>query len=100
MEIRRELEETLTGVVKEHGLSQRLVMSLGSMTRLLRNRNLIDHHTSALLDDLRVLGNAAAHGSNETEFTKEDAFRYRKLADEARVKDVARLARSGSDRCS
>jgi hypothetical protein len=56
------------------------------LTRLLRNREIIDSQTSALLDDLRVLGNNAAHSPN-TEFTKEEALRYRTLADQM----IARL---------
>jgi hypothetical protein len=52
-----------------------------AMVRSLRNREIIDEHTSALLDDLRTVGNTAAH-SNTAEFTKEDAMRYRRLADQ------------------
>jgi hypothetical protein len=88
MEMRRELEEALRGVAKEYDLAPRVPMSLASITRMLRSRELIDRHTSALLDDLRAVGNAAAHGSNETEFSKEDALRYGKLADEI----ISRLA--------
>jgi hypothetical protein len=85
MELRRELEEYLRSVAIESNITSstyQLPMSLASITRLLRNRNLIDQHTSALLDDLRVVGNTAAHGGDETQFSKEDALRYRKLADE------------------
>jgi Domain of unknown function (DUF4145) len=85
MELRRELEEYLKSVAIEYDLTSPtypLPMSLASIIRLLRNRNIIDPHTSALLDDLRVVGNTAAHGGDGTEFSKADALRYRNLADE------------------
>ena len=43
--------------------------------------------TSALLDDLRTVGNAALHPDDDTTFTKGDALRYRALADRV----IARL---------
>lgn len=51
-----------------------------TLTRVLRNSGVIEQNTSALLDDLRVIGNNAAHNS-EVEYSVEDAIRYRKLAD-------------------
>ncbi|MGA8708197.1 MAG: DUF4145 domain-containing protein [Steroidobacteraceae bacterium] len=81
LELRRELEEFLKGVASEYNLDAR-PMSIASITRMLRSRNLIDSHTSALLDDLRAIGNAAAHAGNETQFSKEDAQRFRLLAEE------------------
>lgn len=86
MELRRELEDALGNVAQGYGLSLRIPSSLASITRVLRSKELIDQHTSAVLDDLRAVGNTAAHGGNETEFSKEEAFRYRQLAD-----DVIRL---------
>jgi len=41
-----------------------------------------DSNTFALLDDLRVIGNAAAHPSTSTSFTEEDAYRFRSLAEQ------------------
>jgi hypothetical protein len=46
------------------------ITGMRTMTRLLRSRGLIDHQTSALLDDLRVVGNTAAHRGSEVTFTK------------------------------
>ena len=49
---------------------------------VLRNHKIIDDRTSALLDDLRVIGNRAAHPQvSHEEFTKEEAMRFGKLAD-------------------
>jgi hypothetical protein len=95
MELRRELEEFLTGVAKEYNLPLPTPRSLGSITRMLRRREIIDQHASALLDDLRAVGNAAAHGGNQTEFSKDDALRYRNLADEfiRRLSGQLRLTR-------
>ena len=58
-------------------------MSLTTAIRILRNQGVIDERTSALLDDLRTIGNQAAHSSDGTEFTTEAALRFGKLADSA-----------------
>ncbi|HEY9455537.1 MAG TPA: DUF4145 domain-containing protein, partial [Bradyrhizobium sp.] len=55
---------------------QSLLMS----TRALRNKGIIGPQLSALLDDLRALGNNAAHGGPDVNFTKEEAERFRALA--------------------
>jgi hypothetical protein len=50
--------------------------------RELKNANAIDSNTFALLDDLRVIGNVAAHERTSTSFTEEDARRFRELAEQ------------------
>ena len=50
------------------------------LIRLLRSNRLIDGNTSALLDDLRNIGNAAAHDLSDP--TEIEAVRYKKLADQ------------------
>ena len=56
-------------------------MSLINSIRILRKEGIIDERTSALLDDLRAIGNQAAHSDDGTEFTKDEALRFGKLAD-------------------
>jgi hypothetical protein len=51
------------------------------IVRELREHGLIDPPTSALLDDLRVIGNNAAHG--DTEFSMVEAKRYKDLSETA-----------------
>jgi hypothetical protein len=58
-------------------------MSLTASIRILRNEGIIDERTSALLDDLRAIGNQAAHSEDGTQFTKDEALRFGKLADNA-----------------
>jgi len=60
-------------------------ISLLTATRILRKPGVIDERTSALSDDLRTIGNQAAHESEDgSEFTKEEAaLRFGKLADSA-----------------
>lgn len=58
-------------------------MTLTEAIRILRSKRIIDERTSALLDDLRTIGNQAAHSSDGGEFTKEAALRFGKLADSA-----------------
>jgi len=93
MEQRRELEDFLRGVSNEYNIVAPYPTSLASITRILRRRELIDQHTSALLDDLRAIGNAAAHGGRETQFSKEDALRYKNLADELMRQMKGEIAR-------
>ncbi len=47
-------------------------------TRVLRQNELIDVATANVLDDLRAVGNAAAHSEDEP--TTEDAIRFHSLA--------------------
>jgi hypothetical protein len=49
---------------------------------LIEVQSKIYDNTSALLDDLRVVGNNAAHG-DYVDFTKDDAMRFRELVDRA-----------------
>jgi Domain of unknown function (DUF4145) len=87
LETRTELESLLREVIKEV-TPQRITaiperpLSFVQMVRILRDQNMIDPGTSALLDDLRVIGNNAAHNS-EAVFTKDEAFRFRELTDKA-----------------
>lgn len=82
LEARTDVEEGLRSLAKTSNLLTSRVQSFLGLTRLLRSRGVIDPAISSLLDDLRVLGNNAAHNS-ETEFSKEDAMRYRTLANQA-----------------
>jgi hypothetical protein len=78
-EMRRELEYAVHNAAVRHGLasSQKgLLMGI----RELRNKGIIGPQLSALMDDLRNIGNKAAHGGPEVEFTKEEADRFRALA--------------------
>jgi hypothetical protein len=59
------------------------MLSLTTAIRILRNHHVIDDKRSALLDDLRVIGNRAAHSTDGDEFTKEEAVRFGKLADDS-----------------
>jgi hypothetical protein len=81
LEVRTDIEEAVRSVAKRSKLLTPKVQSTLGLTRLLRSREVIDAQTSALLDDLRVLGNNAAHNSNSI-FTKEEANRYRTLANQ------------------
>ena len=81
MEIRSELEEAVKGVLQRRGRFLDKPVSLLAATRILRGEKVIDEATSALLDDLRVIGNDAVHNGNR-EFTTGEALRVRKLADQ------------------
>jgi hypothetical protein len=82
LEQRRELEQELLNKVEEViGSPPKKSMTFSNAVRTLREREIIDPHLSGLLDDLRNLGNAAAHGNSE--LTKDDAAKYRDLANSA-----------------
>jgi hypothetical protein len=57
--------------------------SPSALIRELRTKEGIDPTTSALLDDLRGIGNAAAHPSTDQNITVDDARRYRDLTNQA-----------------
>lgn len=88
LEIRAELESAVYGLAESSGDPRKL--PFGNMIRLLRENELVDPGTSALLDDLRVLGNRAAHGPIQ-DFSVEDARRYKAIAD--RVMDSLQAAK-------
>ncbi len=83
LETRAEIEETVIKMAERlGGLEGKRTPSLLMAIRALRNRQVISPETSALLDDLRTVGNTAAHG-REVQFTKDEALRFRSLADQA-----------------
>jgi Domain of unknown function (DUF4145) len=81
VEIRSELEETVKEAVQRLGTFINKPVTLLTATRILRRQKVIDEATSALLDDLRAIGNDAVHNTSR-EFTTEEALRMRKLADQ------------------
>jgi hypothetical protein len=79
LEVGTQLEEAVRSYASTKGFahySRRYAL----LIRLLRSKKLIDANTSALLDDLQNIGNAAAH--NLSDPTEMEAFRYKKLADQ------------------
>ncbi|MER8532101.1 DUF4145 domain-containing protein [Mesorhizobium sp. M1005] len=78
LEIRAELDSAVYGLAESSGEPRKL--PFGNMIRLLRDHEILDSGTSALLDDLRVLGNRAAHETSH-DFSVDDARRYKAIAD-------------------
>lgn len=79
LEVGAQLEESVRSYASAHGLahhSRRYAL----LIRLLRSNRLIDANTSALLDDLRNISNAAVH--NLSDPTEVDAIRYKRMADQ------------------
>jgi hypothetical protein len=79
LEVGTQLEEAVRSYASAKGFahySRRYAL----LIRLLRSKKLIDANTSALLDDLQNIGNAAAH--NLSDPTEMEAIRYQKLADQ------------------
>lgn len=80
VELRSELERELARLwTAAFGHESR--GSLSGTIRLLEKREIIDTSTAALLNDLRGIGNTAAHGISSGLITSDDARRYRKLFD-------------------
>jgi hypothetical protein len=80
LEKRVELDQAIASLLHRDSYSKPISLSQG--LRLLRSQGMIDGITSALLDDLRVIGNRAAH-DGAAEFTKDEALRFGRLADQA-----------------
>jgi hypothetical protein len=79
LEVATQLEEAVRSYASVNGFahySRRYAL----LIRLLRSKRLIDANTSALLDDLQNIGNAAAH--NLSDPNEIEAMRYKKLADQ------------------
>ena len=86
LEKRADLEQAMRAVAEPYwagtSVSSPRNMTLTTAIRILRKHGIIDEKTSALLDDLRTIGNQAAHSADGTEFTKESALRFGKLTDD------------------
>jgi hypothetical protein len=82
LERSRELEAALSAYAKAMDIPTTNFRGMLQLTRELRKHELIDHTTSALLDDLRAIRNSAAHASN-AEISDQDALRFGDLANRA-----------------
>ena len=79
-EMRVNLEEAVRSFAQAIGMrTSSSYVNYASLIRNLRQNELIDANTSALLDDLRAIGNAAAH--NQSDPTEQDALRFRDMAE-------------------
>ncbi len=78
--MRGNLEEAVRSFGQAVGISNiSPYMNYASLVRELRKNELMDASTSALLEDLRAIGNAAAH--NQTNPTEQEALRFGELAE-------------------
>jgi hypothetical protein len=81
LDLRSSIEESIRALA-EARWPGKPYRGMWTVIRELKGINAIDANTFALLDDLRVIGNAAAHPSTSTSFTEEDAYRFRSLAEQ------------------
>jgi Domain of unknown function (DUF4145) len=79
LEYRAELDQAVREFAQAVGMTE-TSKPLGYLISALRENGLIDIHTSAALDDVRVLGNAAAHGDYK-EISAAEASRFGELAE-------------------
>lgn len=80
LDARTEIEQTAFNLLKQKG-ERNHSRGLLSTIRELRRLGMIDETASALLDNLRVIGNTAAH--EDAEITSAEALRYAELANTA-----------------
>jgi Domain of unknown function (DUF4145) len=84
LELRAALDTAIRGLAEQAGLSAAQRGSLTGLIRQLRVEDRIDPATSALLDDLRAIGNRAAHPvEGQEDFSLDEAYRYRDLTERA-----------------
>jgi hypothetical protein len=86
LEKRSDLEQTITKLAEpyilQHSPGSGKSHTLLEAIRVLRKEKIIDDKTSAVLDDLRVIGNQAAHQPEEPSVNnKVTALRFGKLVD-------------------
>ncbi|HUC49151.1 MAG TPA: DUF4145 domain-containing protein [Xanthobacteraceae bacterium] len=80
LEVRASLEEAVRSFADAIGMKNKdPYTNYASLIRNLRVSDLIDANTSALLDDLRAVGNSAAH--NQSDPTERDALKFAELAE-------------------
>jgi hypothetical protein len=77
----RRIELELVQLAERTGHSLMRGRSPLYLIRVLRSRGVLDPTTAALLDDLRALRNAAVHPGAGPPITREQALRFRDLAD-------------------
>jgi hypothetical protein len=92
LETRSELDDELRLFAERAGDLPAKNMPFVIIMRLLQTKELIDGSTFELLDDLRAIGNKVAHGPRNLEITKDEAIRYRELADEI-IRRLATISR-------
>ncbi len=76
-----DVENMLNTMALHHGLIDERVKSSSKLIKLMGSAKVIDHRTAAILDDLRSLRNAAAHGDAGRDISTNDALRFRALSD-------------------
>jgi hypothetical protein len=83
LEKRAELEQAVKELARTVEPDAQQHLNIASAIRTLRRLDAVQPAVSALLDDLRVIGNKAAHASDQSQYAKEDAIRFGDLADMA-----------------
>jgi MoxR-like ATPase len=79
LEYRAQLEQAVRDFAQSVGMVESR-RPFADLVRELRKHALIDSPTSAILDDLRTVGNSAAHRA-DNEFSLDEALRFRALAE-------------------
>jgi hypothetical protein len=80
LEVRADLEEAVRTFARTIGLiDDKVYRPYAALLRLMQRHELVDQNTSALLHDLRAIGNAAAH--NQSDPTEDEALRFYALAE-------------------
>jgi hypothetical protein len=81
MELRRELEDLVINTAMPlAGSAVSKGLTMLTATRILRSEGVINTQISQILDDLRNVGNTAAHVAGKAKLSYNDAVRYRSLA--------------------
>ena len=78
LEARASLEVALRGLARRADIRKPEIAPLTVLVRDLRQNGFIDDKTSGLIDDLRSIGNSAAHGGED--LTEEQALSYGKIS--------------------
>ncbi len=85
LDVRREIEAAVQSLAKYASYSTVTPNSILSLTRALGKQKIIDDQTIKLLDDLRIIGNSAAH-NHGANISFEEAVRFRELANKAIIR--------------
>jgi hypothetical protein len=78
---RRDLEHAINSLARAAGVNPKEYQSTRQLVRSLGQQDIVEPQLATLLDDLRKIGNRAAH--NPGAITRDEAVQYRALLDQA-----------------
>lgn len=84
LEAWNDIEQALRELAEAKNIDEHRGQSILYLSRVLRSREIISSRLAGMLDELRLLRNAAAHPTGERQLLITDVRRYKEVADQVR----------------